>query len=155
MCKPLVFLLAAMLSACCQAFVLGDDGDETLRWYLSRSDVVALGQFTSDVIGESGEAGVIHYRADFKVAQLIKGPASGKKAVPQTISVNIVRFEFGKEDELPEMAKGKQCILFLKQVGAQEKPSYITADVWFGVQRPSPTMAKSLSRLASEQAGAQ
>jgi hypothetical protein len=142
----------ALLAAQWAAVVLADDGDETLLYYLSKSDVAVLGQFTSDVIGESGEAGVIHYQADFKVARLIKGPAMGKKGVPQTISVNIVRFEFDKEDELPELAKGKKCILFLKQVGEQEKPSFRTADIWFGVQRPSPTLASSLSRLVSQQA---
>lgn len=57
---------------------VADDGDETLRFYLSKSDVVALGKFASEPIGKSSEQGVVHYQADFKIARLIKGEKSGE-----------------------------------------------------------------------------
>jgi hypothetical protein len=132
---------------------LADDGDDTLRMYLSKSDVVLLGEFTADPLaGAIKELGVIHYQAEFKISQLLKGESLGERRVGGTIKVNIVRFEQEPEDRLPELKQGGNCILFLKCNDRQATPSYITSDVWFGVQRPSPWMATSLSRLAAEQA---
>jgi hypothetical protein len=131
------------------AVVLADDGDGTLLTFLAKSDVVLLGEFTSEPLGESTEGGVMHYLADFKISQLIKGEPRGQRRLGGTIKANIVRFEFEPEDRLPELTKGGKCILFLKCNDRQETPSYITSDIWFGVLRPSPSMAKSLARLAT------
>jgi hypothetical protein len=141
-----VFL--SLLIGVLPAVVLADDGDDTLLMYLSKSDAVILGQFTSELIGESGEAGVIHYQADFKISQLIKGDVLGERRAGGTIKVNIVRFESEPEDRLPELKTGGKCILFLKCNDRQANPSYLTSDMWFGVQRFSPWMARSLKRLA-------
>jgi hypothetical protein len=127
------------------AAATADDGDDTLRAYLAKSDVVVLGEFTSDLDGVTGEAGVVHYAADFKIARLLKGEARGERRVGGTLKVTVVRFEAVPEDRTPELKKGGKAILFLKA-------THVTADVWFGVQRPSPWMAKSLTRLAAEKA---
>jgi hypothetical protein len=127
------------------AAATADDGDDTLRAYLAKSDVVVLGEFTSDLDGVTGEAGVVHYAADFKIARLLKGEARGERRVGGTLKVTVVRFEAVPEDRTPELKKGGKAILFLKA-------THVTADVWFGVQRPSPWMAKSLARLAAEKA---
>jgi len=129
--------------------------EETLRFYLSKSDVVVLGEFTSEPVhaktkfASGGEA-------DFKIAQLIKWDAPGETRVGESIKVHIVRAvlhgeDFEPEDRLPEFKKGGKCILFLECRDLKPTPSYITADIWFGVQRPSPWMAKSLARIVTEQ----
>lgn len=146
------YMIALGLTLGLATFAVADDGDDTLRFYLSKSDVVLLGEFTSEPIGAIKEAGVIHYQADCKISQLIKGEALGERRAGGTVKVNMVRFEQEAEDQFPELKKGGKCILFLKCNDRQATPSYITSDVWFGVQRPSPWMAKSLSRLATEQA---
>jgi hypothetical protein len=118
--------------------------------YLSKSDVVVLGEFTSEPIGLSKEAGVISYVADFRIAQLIKGGALGERRVGGTIKVNIVRFESEPEDRSPELNKGGKCVLFLRCNDPRPGPRYVTSDMWFGIQRPSPWMVRALSRLAKE-----
>lgn len=143
-------LLAGVVGFCGSSRADGDD--DTLQMYLSKSDVVLLGEFTSEPIGSTREVGVINYGADFRISQLIKGAAVGERKVGGTIPVNVVRFESAPEDHLPVLKKGGKAILFLKCNDRQAKPTYQTADVWFGVQPPSPWMAKSLARLAAEQA---
>jgi hypothetical protein len=146
-------LLLSLVLSLVPGLAVADDGDDTLRHYLAKADVVVLGEFTSEPVGFTKEAGVVSYGADFKIAQLIKGAAQGDRRVGGTIPVNVVRFESHPEDRLPYLKKGGQCILFLKASDCQPNATYITADVWFGVQRPGPWLARSLSRLAQEKAG--
>lgn len=129
--------------------------DETLCFYLAKSDVVVLGEFTSEPIHRKNQF-TSHYQADFQIAQLLKWDAPGDTQPGATIKVHIVRAvhyatDFEPEDQLPELKKGGKCILFLECHELKPTPSYITADNWFGVQRPSPWMAKTLSRIATEQ----
>ncbi len=128
---------------------LADDGDDTLRFYLSQSDVVLLGEFTSALDAYTREAGVINYGGRFKIAEILKGDVLGQRRVGGTIGVCIVRFEGSPADRLPELKQGGKCILFLKY-HQQPNPYYITADMWFGIQPPLPKMAESLGRLANE-----
>lgn len=132
------------------------DPEATLRFYLAKSDVVVLGEFTSEPIRNIPTKFTAHYQADFKIAELIKWDAPGESPIGATIKVHIVRAvlyadDFEPEDRLPELKKGGKCILFLECHEAKPTPSYITADIWFGVQRPSPWLAKSLSRVATAQ----
>lgn len=133
--------------------VRADDGDDTLQFYLSKSDVVARGEFTSGLIDFNDEAGVINHVGDFKISQLIKGKPLGKRRVGGTINVYIVRFELQPEDRLPELKKGGKCILFLKH-NERQTPPYRTSDMWFGVQPASPTLAAALFKLAEAKARA-
>lgn len=137
------------------SLVVAGDLEETLRFYLSKSDVVVLGEFTSEPIHKANKF-TIHDQADFKIAQIIKWDAPGDTKAGATIKVHIVRAilhadDFEPEDQLPELKKGGKCILFLECHDLKLTPSYITADIWFGVQRPSPWMAKSLARIVTEQ----
>ncbi len=148
-------MIALGLALVLPGLVVAGDLEETLRFYLAKSDVVVLGEFTSEPVlaktkfASGGEA-------DFKIAQLIKWDAPGESRVGATIKVHIVRAvlhgdDFEPEDRLPELKKGGKCILFLECRDLKPTPSYITADIWFGVQRPSPWMAKSLARIVAEQ----
>ena len=66
--------------------------------------------------------------------------------------MNIIRFELEDGDHLPELKKGGKLILFLRRADAGATPVWQTADVWFGAQRASPWMARSLKGLADEEA---
>lgn len=145
----MVFLAGAVILLAANAWL--DADDETLQFYLDQAEVVMLGEFTSEPIGTMTEGGVIHYQADFEIEQIIKGGELGARRVGGTITANIVRFEFEEADKLPEIAKGGRCILFMLCNDRQETPSYLTIDIWFGVQRASPTLAKSLARLVGEE----
>jgi hypothetical protein len=139
-----VISLGLILALRASAFAAG--GDDTLRFFLAKSDLVILGEITSQPVGISSEVGVVEYACDFRIAEVLKGgtPGSG------TLAVNIVRFELEEGDRLPELKKGGKCILFLKSASRGEMPPWRTADFWFGVQRPSPWMARSLKRLVEQ-----
>jgi hypothetical protein len=133
-----------VLALACSA--AADASDDTLRFYLAKSDLVVLGAIASDPRVFSKEDGVENHVCEFRIADVLKGPKPGA----DPITVNIVRFEGDEEDRLPELRKGSKCILFLRSAGGGAMPAWQTADFWFGVQRPSPWMARSLKRLAAQ-----
>jgi hypothetical protein len=144
-------MIALGLALALPGLVAARDSEETLRFYLAKSDVVVAGEFTSEPVRKTPNKFTTHYQADFTITQLLKWEAPGKAQVGGVIKVHVVRTELEDEDRLPELKKGGKCILFLECHDLKPTPSYITADVWFGVQRPSSWMAKSLARLATEQ----
>ena len=141
---PLLTLALLLVPSVCRA----DDGDDTLRFYLAKSDLVVLGTIVSKPIAKSTEAGVLGYGCDFHVAEVCKGDAALEDT---TIRVSIGRFEGAKKDHHPLIEMDAECILFLKNGSSGTIPRWLTADFWFGVQQPSPWMAKSLKRLASQE----
>lgn len=139
----IVFGLVSILTI--TSFVHGSE--DTLRYFLSKSDLVVLGEITTDTAGAQEEVGVVHYGCHFKIADVL----SGNKPAEESIQVTITRFELHEADRLPELKKGCKCILFLRNVGPNDRPMWETSDAWFGFQRPSPSMAKTLKRLAAEE----
>jgi hypothetical protein len=123
------------------------DPDEALRLFLAKSDVVVLGEFTTEPVGEKAFE-YHHFQADFKITQVIKWDAPGESRVGETIKVHIL---LEGEERLPELKKGGKCLLFLECHTLKPNPSYITADFWFGVQRPNAGLAKALSRIVADQ----
>jgi hypothetical protein len=114
---------------------------------LDKSDVVVQGEFTSEIVGESEELGVVHYQSDFKIAQLIKGDAAGERKVGGTIVVNAVRYEMKPADRLPHLTQGSKCLVFLNVNDRQSPPTYIISDSWLGILPASSTLAKTLSEM--------
>jgi RNA polymerase sigma factor (sigma-70 family) len=119
-----------------------DDGSDILRTCLAKSDLVVLGELTTVTIAPNTAAGFGTYLCTVRVEEVIKGkpPEGGLKA-------RLSRFEMAEGDKHPDLKKGGRCILFLK-VG--NDPWYTLADYWFGVQRPSPSMAGELKRLVAQ-----
>jgi len=124
-----------------------DDSDDTLRIFLSKSDLVVLGTIVTEPTGITSELGVLNYICQFKVSDVCKGNVELKG---ETIRANIKRFEMGKKDHHPLIKKDAECILFLKKEVEGTNPQWVTADFWFGIQHPIPWMAKSLKRLAKD-----
>lgn len=125
-------------------FAKADTSDDTLRLFLTKSDLIVDGVIASAPIGESGEAGVINYVCDFNVGDVIKGDQDLRG---KTIRVSIVRFENVPADHHPLIRDQGRCRLFLRRERAGALPRWSTADFWFGVQHPFPWMARSLRRL--------
>lgn len=125
----------------------GDGGDETLKFFLSKSDLVVMGKFTAEPDGHTTHPGVLQYLCEFQIQDVLKGNTGLKN---QAIKLVLTCFEVTSEDKHPLVNKDGECILFLNQAPPQNKPPWRSADFWFGVQPPSPTMAASLKRLAVE-----
>lgn len=143
--------LLGFLSVCLfAADAFADQSQDLLAALHSRSDVVVLGEFTSDPIGQSGEQGVIGYQAEFRIAELLKGEIGEQRKPGGTIVVNTIRFEFEPEDRLPYFKQGGRAILFLKCNDRQSPVTYTIFDQWFGIQPAFPTMAKTLAALPNK-----
>lgn len=127
--KKVICVLAMMLLP---LFVAADTSDDTLEFYLDKSDLVVLGTIASEVGADFSELGVPNYICEFKVSDVLKGD---KDLKGQTIKVNIKCFEMDKKDKHPLIKKGSECILFLKEPKG-EFSLYVTADFWFGIQYP-------------------
>lgn len=138
-----IFLLSFVLTFWA-GLCFADEGDDTLKYYLSKSGCVVLGTILSEPTGTVDESGVVNYYCDVNVVDVCKGTASLKD---KTVYVNIIRFEMGLKDHNPLIKKDSVCILFLKK-NPDNLPVWVTADFWFGVQYPSPLMVISLKRLA-------
>ena len=79
---PLVLLISCALTQVARA----DTRGTPLGLLMDQAEVVVLGEFTSQPVGESGEAGVVHYQGQFKIERLIKPDerASLTSAAPGT-----------------------------------------------------------------------
>jgi len=121
-------------------------GDDTLSYHLAKADLVVIGKITSDAIGTQDEVGAVTYGCEFQVQDVLKGNAEMKG---RAITVRILRFEMEAKDRHPQLRKDGECILFLKS-SKPARPYWDTADLWFGVQHPSPSMARALKRLGAK-----
>ena len=139
----LLMVACAVLSP---SLACADDSDDTLKFYLSKSDVVLQGTILNRPAAVIDELGVSNYYCEFKVSDVLKGDP---KLNGTTVKLNIIRFETDKKDHHPLIEKDAESILFLKQ-SKDNVPRLETADFWFGVQYPSPWLAKSLKRLAKD-----
>jgi hypothetical protein len=142
------YLLALGLAVMLPGLVVGGDIEEGLRLFLAKSDVVALGEFTTEPVVKETNWEYRDYQADFKITQVIKWDAPGQTRVGEIIKVHIL---LEGAERLPEMKKGGECLLFLECHNLKPNPSYITADFYFGVQRPNKGLANALSRIVTEQ----
>lgn len=141
-----IALIASMMVALAAADVWADASDDTLKFYLSKSDCVALGTIVSEPHAIIMESGVLTYTCDFRISDVVKGEGGMKN---RTIRVSIQRLEMDTKDRHPLLKKDSECILFLKNA-SPNVPQWVTADFWFGIQFPSPAMIRSLKRMDGE-----
>jgi hypothetical protein len=137
-------LLVATLALA--SFASAEDSGDTLLFFLSKSDLVVTGRIQSDPMGSVDKKGYVAYLCQFKVDDVLKGDSTLKGTV---IWVGIGRHEVGEKDRNPLIKMDGECLLFLK-TSPQNSPTWVTADSWFGIQHPWPSMIGSLRRLAGE-----
>ena len=102
-----------------------DSSDDTLMFYLSKSDLVVLGKVTKESGPVFTEEGVPNYICEFEIADVLKGDRTMKGT---SISVNIMRFEADKKDHNPLIGRNSECILFLNKQSHSSVPVWVTAD---------------------------
>jgi len=115
-----VVVLAQTVSA--SAIAAASGSDDTLRFFLSKSELVILGEIASDPQGFRTEPGIARYHCNFRITDVLKG----SKPAESPIRVIIARFEENREDRLPEMKKGSQCVLFLNESHAREGRRWVS-----------------------------
>lgn len=144
----LLFSLACI--ALCPFAAKADTDDETLSYYLSKSDTVIRGKIGSKLFRMVTEGGAPIWFCDYEVTEVLKGDV---KLVNTTVMVKIRRFENNEEDRHPLIEKGSESILFLKT--SSGKPALETADFWFGVQHPNTFLTFRIKVLEAERLGNQ
>lgn len=145
-CRSLfVVMSAGALAIAFAGIARAGEGDDTLRSYLAKSDLVLVGHIQSEPFGWRSELGVVNYYFDYKISDVLKGDI----ATGQTFPVRIVRFESERGDKLPWTSKGAKAILFLRKAPDGSHPLWVSADMWFGIQPPNSHMEKSLKQLAA------
>jgi hypothetical protein len=123
------------------------EGDDTLRFFLAKSDLVVSGTISSNSIVVTTDPGMPNYLFEFQVDDVLKGEVDLKGKL---IRVNIRRFEGGPNWKgHPLLKDGAHCVLFLKGVKKPSLPAWGEADPWFSVQPANPSMTESLKRLAA------
>jgi hypothetical protein len=140
----LLFAVAASLAAHAEFKVATEQDDDTLKFYLSKSDCVVLATIT-DVTCVTTDPEKPNYLCTIRVAEVCKGDP---QMAGVTTNVNIRRFEETPQDRHPSLRKGGRCILFLKNAAnTNTVPRLSSADMWFGVQCPSAAMGRSIERI--------
>jgi len=125
----IVIALAAAQFAWCQP------GDDTLRFYLSKSNMVIAGEMQEGICSTSSfQACSFSIRVD----EAFKGGA---------VRGDIVAFQtesFWGDYALPCHAEHAKCIVFLTP--GKETGHWKVADPWFGMQNYSSFLATSIKR---------
>lgn len=140
---PRVAILVAVLGTTLCPPLAASESDDTLRYYLSKSDLAVAGTLASEPVGVTDEDGIVHYICDLKVLDVLAGSLSEKR-----IQVDVVRHELKEEDRLPYLRKGADVVLFLAKAGEGATPAWKTADLWFGVQFYNSALARAVPRVA-------
>jgi hypothetical protein len=124
-----------------------EEGDDTLRFSLAKSDLVVSGTINSNSIVVTTDPGTPNYLFDFQVDDVLKGEVGLKGKL---IQVSIKRFEGGRNWKgHPLLKDGARCILFLRGVKPPSVPAWREVDPWFSVQPANLSMSESLKRLAA------
>jgi len=141
--KVLPFVVLSIIFAC--TGTQADESDDTLEYYLSKSQVVVHGKiFTEPRVNKYKEKkGATSHEFDFQVIDVIKGDFTKKNDI---LMVNVLQFVDNPTDQHPLINKDKTSILFLKDSGYRQM-LLETVDHWFAVQYPNPNLLKSLKRL--------
>jgi hypothetical protein len=141
------FTMLTMTMLVATPFARADTDDDTLKFFLSKSELVVVGKITTEPFGLITEVGVPNYSCEFKIHEVLKGDAALKG---QVIRINIKRFERTNKDKHPLIKKDSDCIVFLNS-DRPNIPHWVTSDFWFGLQHPSESMMCSLKRLCNKE----
>lgn len=123
-----------------------DSDDDTLKYYLSKSEAVVVGTVTDGLqrIGvDFTPIPVNSIGFEIKVIDSIQG----KVAAKQTMVLTVTR-AFNLGQSLPPV-QGEKVVLFLKASGN----SWVSVDKWFGMQPYSPTLVENLKRVKGQTKG--
>lgn len=138
-------ILALALISLLTASAWADQGDDTLRRWLAKADVVLVGKIRTPPLATTMELGVINYHVDLDVTGWLKG--KGPKDANR-MRATVVRFELDEDDRVSWLVKDSEVILFLNRT--KGSGALRTTDNWFGAQKKRTWLLRSLKRLAKE-----
>ena len=118
-----------------------DDGTETLRYFVSKSDLVVVATIADEPmwIDYSAPISGFYPRTCYFKATVEKVLA-GEAAHPAEIAVQAARIQNTNERPFDDFAKGRKFIFFLKR----NREAWHTADPWFGVFPYTPGLEAAL-----------
>jgi hypothetical protein len=139
--------IAVVSAAASQALA----SDETLKFYLARSQYVLAGELVAEPVkearpfywGADKKNPIVVYTCRVKVLEQFQdNPYSHKE-----MTVYVLRHDGSQRPD--GLRKGEKCIFFLNWIygGPGVGSSHVTSDAWFGVQRYDPRMAERLREL--------
>jgi hypothetical protein len=143
---PLLILAIPLLA---QAAGFGSFGgapapdEDTLKFYLSKSDCVVLATITN-VICATTDPSAPRYLCTIKIDEVYKGDPHMTGSIT---NVSIQRREEKDTDQHPSLHDGGKCTPFLK-IRTDGVPGLRSADDWFGVQYPNSAMGSAIKRLS-------
>lgn len=141
---PMLLTILALQASATERSNRGPD-DDTLKHYLSKADVVVVGEVT-DGWQRIGIHTDLPYAVratgfEFAVSAWIKG----KVAAKQTIRVTVTRAHDIEHGHWTP-AQGEKLVLFLRPSG----DSWVSADQWFGAQPYSQALVEHLKRVQAQ-----
>lgn len=148
--KIRLFAIALML--CLMPVAHGDDGENgdvindgnnTLRYLLSKSSLIVSGELLTDRKGWHTSYLTWYGTMDVKILDVLAG-APGLRPINDRITVDFAQPSYTIEAE-PQFPKGSKCLLFLKQ--QPDGKGWSEADRWIGIQPYSGSMATCLRRM--------
>lgn len=126
---------------------VADGGDDTLRYYIEKAELVAVASIVSVATLGIKEEGVQPYSCKVKVVEVLRGAPALAKA-EQELTVYIERFENKPEDQLSILKPGSKCIFFLVPSGRSDTDHFNSVDMWFGIQPYNSHMASRIKELS-------
>jgi hypothetical protein len=137
-----LFASAAMLFACS---AIADEGDDSLRQSLSKSEAVLVDKVGTEPEIDTGKEGISRYRFGFSVSEVLKGDVDD-----EYLKVTITRSESNADERLTWLKKKSHVILFLRNLGDEKSPDWIGVDVSPNVRPYDERLVSSLKRLMAE-----
>lgn len=136
--------LAGALFSCRGGVVVSstDDGTETLKYFVSKSDLVVVATIADEPLWIDYSAPISGFyprTCYFKAA--IDKVLAGDASHPAEIAVQAVRIQNTSERPFADLVKGRRFVFFLKRNG----DAWHTADPWFGVWPYTPGLEAALS----------
>ena len=137
-----------IISAICSLCILigltarADDSDDTLRFYVKKSDIIVSGAVVSEPKGLVDESGIINWVCTFKVAETLHG----SKPDAEMIDVNIVRFEIDAKDKPSYLKKDAEHTVQECRQGETARKPPISGSI------QPPDDERSIKKLAIKQA---
>ena len=140
--RILTICIAMLLLPC---MVTAWEGDDTLRYYMSKSDLVVAGRIVSEPIDLVHETGVTHSSFRFKVEEVLFGTRPDLQ--DDSFQVVILTVNTAGDGRPELLKKDSRCLLFLKNI----LNAWHGADRWFQVQPYNSLMIQSIKRLTAEE----
>ncbi len=142
--KMIRALLSFALLLLIPAILVADEGDDTLLYYISKSDFIVSGTLESRagvLVDRDGGWGT--WMCNLRINEVLKG-----SVITSTVAVTI----YALADKRPLYMNGDtSCILFLRGSGGGIR-TWQNADPWFGVQPYNWLMANRIKDLVKQKA---